>query len=247
LRRGQTRRSVAKPVWGRVGFKNRTLNNMNKQTIINFKHHSKQDKDNFLSSACNAEAFKFVDSFPTSWTDSKIAIIYGESGCGKTHLGNIWAEIANAKIITQNKFNPNDVLNALENGENFFIDNGIFPDKFLYDIYNICLKETSGFVLLSSNKHPKLWDIKLADAKSRLLSIKTIEIGLPDEDVLTGLLLKLFNDRQLKISPEVLNYILLRMERSFLSAIQTVEKLDNLSLQEKKNITIPMVKKWMEL
>ncbi len=51
-----------------------------------------------------------------------------------------------------------------------------------------------------------------------------------------------FAARQLKVSDEVINYLASRVERSFTAALKIVDAIDKLSLEQKRNITIPLVK-----
>lgn len=213
------------------------------QTTLNFKHNENYDKGNFLPSRNNEVAFNWINSFP-NWKGQKISIIYGNPGCGKTHLGKIWQEKSNA-IQLDKKSNLEEILDKYSKGENIFIDDYDklnLDDKFLYNLYNFSKEELSGYVLITASKRPMDWDIVLADAKSRLMSLNSISIEEPDDFLLSGMLVKLFSDRQLQITPEIINYMLLRMGRSFAGTIELVKKIDNLSLEKKRNITIPLIK-----
>ena len=53
---------------------------------------------------------------------------------------------------------------------------------------------------------------------------------------------KMFYDRQLKVGDDVIQYFLVRMERSFLSARLIVSEIDQLTLAEKRQVTIPLAK-----
>ncbi len=67
-------------------------------------------------------------------------------------------------------------------------------------------------------------------------------IGQPDDELLGGVLVKLFSDRQVRIRPEVVSFLLSRMERSFDAANVLVEKLDRQALSRKRPITVPFVR-----
>ena len=56
------------------------------------------------------------------------------------------------------------------------------------------------------------------------------------------LLARQFSAKQLTIGDDVLNFLAVRLERNFEAVFETVEKIDKLSMQEKRNITIPLVK-----
>lgn len=69
-----------------------------------------------------------------------------------------------------------------------------------------------------------------------------MEIREPDDELLQALIVKLFNDRQVVISQEVLSYILANMQRSYAFARKLVAETDNISLARKRAVTIPIVK-----
>ena len=48
------------------------------------------------------------------------------------------------------------------------------------------------------------------------------------------------------ISPEVLNYIIRNMQRSFSYARRLVEEVDMISLARKRAVTVPLVKEAMQ-
>ena len=87
---------------------------------------------------------------------------------------------------------------------------------------------------------------KLADLQSRLNIIPAIAIGEPDDEMLAALIVKLFNDRQIMISQETLNYILQNIERSFSFAIKLVEEADFISLAKKRAMSVSIIKEAIE-
>ena len=75
---------------------------------------------------------------------------------------------------------------------------------------------------------------------------RTDEIKEPDDDLLSALLVKLFMDRQINITPEIINYILANMQRSFAYAKKLVAEIDTISLAQKRAVSIPIVKEALE-
>ena len=70
--------------------------------------------------------------------------------------------------------------------------------------------------------------------------------GAPDDTLITAVLVKQFTDRQLKVDVEVISYMLTRMERSFDAARRVVGAIDDLALEERRNITVPLVRRVLE-
>ena len=78
--------------------------------------------------------------------------------------------------------------------------------------------------------------------RSRLNIVPSVEIREPNDELLQALIVKLFNDRQVVISQEVLNYIIANMQRSYAFARKLVAETDSISLARKRAVTIPIVK-----
>ena len=60
------------------------------------------------------------------------------------------------------------------------------------------------------------------------------------------MLVKQFRDRQLRIDEDVISFMLARMERSFEAARHMVRAIDEAALRERRNITVPLVRKVLE-
>ena len=50
-------------------------------------------------------------------------------------------------------------------------------------------------------------DIKLRDLASRVSTMSTVELKLPDDKIIKGVMRKLFKDRQIDVSNDVVNYL----------------------------------------
>jgi len=62
-------------------------------------------------------------------------------------------------------------------------------------------------------------------------------LAVPDDRLLSVLMVKLFLDRQLMVEPRLIDYIVKRMDRSFAFAGDLVQALDRASLAGQKPIT----------
>ena len=82
----------------------------------------------------------------------------------------------------------------------------------------------------------------MPDLDSRLRALPHVEIGPPDDDLLAMVMAKQFSDRQIKVSPEVLDYLVGRMERSFEAARHMVETLDQAALSQGRAVTVPLAR-----
>jgi len=90
------------------------------------------------------------------------------------------------------------------------------------------------------------WGIVLGDLVSRLNTAVQAGIGAPDAALITAVLVKQFTDRQLKGDVEVISYMLTRMERSFDAARRMVGAITDLALEERRKITVPLVRRVLD-
>ena len=92
-------------------------------------------------------------------------------------------------------------------------------------------------LLVTSRLWPMSWPVTLPDLRSRLKAATVVEIGEPDEELLSQVIVKLFADRQLYIDDKLVLYIVNRMERSLNAAQTIVDRLDRLALARGTRIT----------
>ena len=85
--------------------------------------------------------------------------------------------------------------------------------------------------------------ISLLDLKSRLDSFIDLGINLPTDDLLRVIITKAFSDKQIKVSVNVLEYILKNIDRSYEKISKFIEDLDDEFLSAGKSININLIKK----
>jgi len=224
----------------------------NIQLLFDLKKKKIYEKDDFLVSDSNKEAYKFINRWP-NWSSRKI-IIFGDSGTGKTHLSRIWQKKTSAIILNLNKFKKIRFDNFFLKKNIFIIENiSNFFDKIkkkdkddleknLLHFYNL-IEEKKGYLILTALNSPKFWKINLPDLKSRILSSIIVKINKPNDELLSSVLVKLFLDKQILIDKKIIKFIVYRSERSFTNLQNIVNKIDKQSLITKKKINISFVKK----
>ena len=206
---------------------------MSKQKYFNFKFSNFYNYKDFYVNETNTNAVEgildnnFVNKF-----------LIGPNKSGKTFLGNIW--LKKNKAINFNK-NFNDIIN---NKKAVFIDDieKKNNEEEIFHIINHC-KLYKIKILVTSNLNINEINFSLKDLISRLKSFSLYKIQNPDDDMLLKILTKLFVDKQFVInSNDIFPYILKRANRSYEEMIFIVEKLDSLSLEKKRQLTIPLIK-----
>ena len=89
---------------------------------------------------------------------------------------------------------------------------------------------------------PGIHNFRLLDLQSRLRSLMAIEIMLPDENLLKGLITKLFQDQGLESTPEINEYLSHRVERSYVNIHHLVREIDYYAHAMKKPLTLALVR-----
>lgn len=195
-------------------------------------------RDDFFVSDANAMALAMVESWP-NWAGNKLAII-GPEGSGKTHLAHVWAAQSGARIVDATTLSKDAVPDlaqtpvAVENVPAIATD----PDAqdALFHLHNLTLAEGHS-LLVTGVSEPKHWGLTLPDLKSRLQGTTTAVLSEPDDALLSILLAKLFDDRQLIPNAETIAYMVKHMDRSFAEARRLVREIDQASLAKKRPVT----------
>ena len=213
-----------------------------KQLPLNFETRTALGREDFLVSDANEAAVAWIDRWP-DWPGPFLLII-GPERSGKTHLSHVWAEKSGAAVLTLADLGALDInaMTEIASQPILLEDLGSqMEEQKLFHLYNL-VKEKGGFLLMTAHEPVSEWGLQLPDLKSRMGAVQIVRIGEPDDALFGAVLLKLFTDRQLQVSPELLQYLITRLERSFEAANTIVEKIDRLSLAEKRDITIPLVR-----
>ena len=192
--------------------------------------------DDLVVSHVNRDAVDFIESWP-DWP-VPIVILAGPIGVGKSHLAAIWADISNAIMLP-----PTGDLNLpSDQPPNVVVEDigpGNFDETALFHLIN-SVRSNKGSLLLTSRYWPGNWGMELPDLTSRMKLARLIELNEPDDQFLVAVMTKLFADRQLDVDGAVIDYLVLRMERSLACAQNLVETLDELSMAQQRSITKPL-------
>lgn len=196
-------------------------------------------RDAFFVSPANARAVARLDDWQ-HWPEGRL-VLTGPKGSGKTHLVHVWAKATTARIMASVDLSVNPVERLAEQDflvleDAHLIAGNAGCETALFHLYNL-MAAAGRKLLLSADSPPARWPIQLADLKSRLLSMDLVTLEPPDDALLAALLGKLFNDRQISVGPDLIVYLVARMDRSAAAAQDLVKTLDRLGLAQKRPIT----------
>lgn len=191
----------------------------------------------FVTSASNEAALTMIEAWP-NWPGPALAV-HGPAGCGKTHLGHVWQERVGAGALF---LSAPTTLPDLPAKPHLILDEPALDETDFFHLLNR-VKNDGGALLLLSREAPARWNVQLPDLASRLKALPAVEVAAPDDALLGAVLVKHFSDRQINVAPEVVDYLLRHIERSFAAAAETAERLDRAALAEGKAITVPLAKR----
>lgn len=206
-----------------------------KQLAFELPHRQAFGLEDFLVSDSNTAAVALIDRWP-DWPVGA-AVISGPPGSGKSHLANVWRLKCNAETVPARDCRT-DTVPDLAKAPALVIEDiaGLEDEQALFHLLNL-VREQRLAMLLTSDAAPGDLAVTLPDLRSRLKALPFAAIEAPDDGLLRVLLVKLFADRQLTVDPQVVAYLLLRMERSMDGARRLVAEVDRQALMAKRGVT----------
>ena len=115
----------------------------------------------------------------------------------------------------------------------------------LFKLFNES-KQKNAKVLFNNSIHDEQIP-NLKDLESRMSSSLLINFPILSDEDKKIIILNFLKNRGLILSDQSIEFILSRYSRSLDNLIELYIKLDKISLVEKKNITIPLIKKTIDL
>lgn len=193
-------------------------------------------REDFFVAPANALAVATLDR-TEAWPGGKMLLV-GPPGAGKTHLALVWAARTGAMVLDASEIGgaglPDAAALVIENAPKVAGQPNL--ETALFHVHNH-LTQRRGLLLLTADRVVRDWGIALPDLKSRMEATATATLMEPDTDLLGAVLVKLFADRQLAVSPGLIGWLLGRMDRSFATARAIVSALDAAALASRRPIT----------
>jgi chromosomal replication initiation ATPase DnaA len=171
-------------------------------------------EDDFLISESNRAAFEHLKRWSV-WP-VMATVLTGPRKSGRSMLGRIFVR---------------------KTGGRLFDDAQQHDEETLFHAWNEA-QETRRPLLLIADLPPPIWRAALPDLRSRLAATPTIEIGGPDDALIGHLLVKLLGDRGIAAPAGLADYLIPRIERSYLALQTIVDILDQAMFSNHGRLTV---------
>jgi len=196
-----------------------------KQLLLDIKPAAPPTLQNFVIGR-NAEAMASLDATFSNSGPSHFIYLWGEQGCGKSHLLSA-CEAIGARVA--------DDVHLLEESAQIA----------LFNTYNQ-LKETGGILITAGLHAPG--QMGLRDDLATRLAWGLVYQLQPLNDIEKALALKNHaKERGIKLPDEVIDYCLRHLRRDLPTLMATLDALDEWSLTTHKPVTVPMLRKLLQL
>ncbi|WP_068312290.1 hypothetical protein [Polycladidibacter hongkongensis] len=207
-------------------------------------HEEALGADDYLVSQTNKAAFLLVNQWP-EWP-SPVIVLTGPQGAGKTHLVNAWHERSGAAICKAKDLTEAKVAELVANGPVAIEDlHHGFDERAVFHLFN-AVRQIGSFMLMTTRTPPASFELQVPDLVSRFRAATPVEVQEPDDMLLRLVMTKLFADRQVVVDPTLIDFLVVRIERS-LSAVQNVvEALDRQALANGTKISRVMAARLLE-
>ena len=215
----------------------------NSQNIDNFRI------DDFIKLPENIDIYNFLENFFRQKNYQKdllkSLILKGESGCGKTHLLNIYAQKYQANFISAEQIKFENPLRIFCENEFYIIDDffQIKDEEKLLQYIN-CATESKSFLILSFNEN-KIFELK--DLQSRIKNIPSCQINQASIDSLKQIFINILSRKQIDLSNQIINFIFANIPQSYSSLNQIVKKIDFFCRENDKKFNLIDAKKILKI
>lgn len=195
-------------------------------------------RGDFFVSPANALALAALDD-SARWPLGRL-VLTGPAGSGKSHLARVWAAAVGAEVLDAVAL-PGRGPETLPAGGGVAVEDADriagdpAAETALFHLVNL-MQAAGGRLLITGARPPSVWGVALPDLASRLEAGGRAAVEPPDDALLAAVLVKLFADRQVRVPPALIPWLVARMERSFEAARDLVARLDARALAEGRPI-----------
>lgn len=221
-----------------------------KQIPFSFPKFDFNKFDFFHSNIVNRETIALIDNlFKFNYKDNRI-YLWGPSAVGKTHI--LIATIKkflnlNKEVIDLSFIDDNDTFD-LGSIDLFFLDDIDRADgkiqNNLFNIFNMSENENAA-IFITGSLPPNQMSLR-PDLRTRISQCLVLNLKELEDEEKKDVLLKRSYFMGINLKLEIIDYLVRNYNRNMHELIKLIEKIDKESIIQKKRITIPFIKSFME-
>ncbi len=212
-----------------------------RQLTLDLLPESPPSLDNFVPGT-NAETVAALSEWLAGGRPDTSFCLYGESGCGRSHL-----LLATGFAYVDAALNPS--LAGISAGETLAVDNVDQLDAdgqvALFALFNQ-MKMDGGRLLTAAPQPPAHLALR-EDLRTRLGSGLIYRLQPLSDAEKADAIATLAKERALKLSPEMIGYLLRHASRDMRTLAMLVVALDQYTLEQKRPVTLPLLRELLSL
>lgn len=179
-------------------------------------------EEDFLLSECNRAAFEHLRRWAL-WP-VMATILTGPRKSGRSLLGRIFVRKTGGRLFDKAETHDEEAL---------------------FHAWNDAQARRKP-LLIVADVPPPIWEITLPDLRSRLAATPHVEIGGPDDGLIGHLLVKMLGDRGIAAPPDLPDFLVPRIERTYVAVLEVVEVLDRMTLSHHRRMTVPLARRALD-
>ena len=207
-----------------------------RQLILDLQPESPPSLDNFVAGG-NAEALAVLTEWLAGQRVETAFCLHGEAGCGKSHLLQ-----ASGFFYVDAALDP-ALAGIAETGQ-LAVDNVDALDTdgqiALFALFNQ-IKAAGGRLLTSAPQPPAHLPLR-EDLRTRLGSGLIYRLHALSDDEKAAALMVQARERALKLSPDIIAYLLRHVSRDMRTLSMLLVALDEYTLEQKRPVTLPLLR-----
>lgn len=207
-----------------------------RQLALPFAYVPRFRVEDFIAAPSNEEARAWLGR-TTGWPAGRLAL-YGEAGCGKTHLLQLWAERHGALLVEGPSLRR---LPEIGSAPTIAVDDAdaVPEETALLHLVNLAA-EMRRPLLLVGRAAPARWRVRLPDLASRLRAMTAVAVRPAEDPLLRALLARLLSERQLVLGESLQDWLLARLPRHPAALREAAARLDRQALAAGGRVTRAM-------
>ncbi|MEO0442628.1 MAG: DnaA regulatory inactivator Hda [Pseudomonadota bacterium] len=216
--------------------------------------------DNFYTTKASQACVNFLKEFVSAnpGANEKLVYLWGQSGSGVSHLIEAVQHYALSLSIQYLPLqellhhSPADIFDGLEALDMVCVDDmdclcgNTQWEQALFHCFNR-LRDAGKRILIGAHQSPRQLPLQLSDLQSRLQWGMTFYLPALSEAEQSAVLAFRAQRLGLALPDELIHYVLQRVGRSNRELVDMIKQLNHQSLVEQRKLTIPFVKKVLDL